>query len=146
MVVVICFLMLFASFAQLLDFVWITYVGIGQVQRIRDPWSSVMFIFFVFKIQQLFLIYWKLIIRRWISWMSVLHPPGMINDLQSTYPHPLPSISVFFPYDLRRLIDLHMYDILFFLTNFGYGKTIFFKLKCVFSYIIERHSCVRMYR
>lgn len=53
--------------------------------------------------------------------MSVLHPPRMINDLQSTYPHPLPSISVFFLYDLRRLIDLHMYDILFFLTNFGYG-------------------------
>lgn len=132
MVVVICFLMLFASFAQLLDFGWITYVGIGQAQRIRDPWSSVMFIFFVFNIQQLFLINWKLIIRKWISWMSVLHPPGMINDLQSTYPHPLPSISVFFPYDLRRLIDLHMYDILFFLTNFGYGKTILFQAEMCF--------------
>lgn len=132
MVVVIYLLMLFASFAQLLDFGWITYVGIGQAQRIRDPWSSVMFIFFVFKIQQLFLINWKLIIRRWISWMSVLHPPGMINDLQSTYPHPLPSISVFFPYYLRRLIDLHMYDILFFLTNFGYGKTILFQAEMCF--------------
>lgn len=64
--------------------------------------------------------------------MSVLHPPGMINDLQSTYRHPLPSISVFFPYDLRRLIDLHMYDILFFLTNFGYGKTILFQAEMCF--------------
>lgn len=45
---------------------------------------------------------------------------------------PLPSISVFFPYDLRRLIDLHMYDILFFLTNFGYGKTILFQAEMCF--------------
>lgn len=133
MVVVICFLMLFASFAQLLDFVWITYVGIGQAQRIRDPWSSVMFIFFVFKIQQLFLklIENLLFVGGYHEWVYSI-PQGW--SMISNPPTPSPSLPsrCFFPYDLRRLIDLHMHDILFFLTNFGYGKTILFQAEMCF--------------
>lgn len=46
-------------------------------------------------------------------------------------PPPTLHLGVFL-YDLRRLIDLHMYDILIFLTNFGYGKTILFQAEMCF--------------